>query len=173
MAEADALILDCDVVDRVRSWDSELVFSCARDVSSALWFWPSGSSGLPLLPRSPGSLGSVGESCGMGTPLGLISNVGKPGSFIQVPQPMIDLNRPEQPDLTGSSGLPPSPSNTIPLWLPIYQTGNMVPLITVVVSEVHEGFEAVKVANPAGGDVIVVPLPLLLAVVGTDEVAEA
>lgn len=109
----------------------------------------------------------------MGTPSGLISKVGKPGIFIQVPQPMVDLKRPEQPVLTGSSGLPPSPFNSIPLCLPIYQTGYIVPWITVVVSEVHEGFEAVDVVNPAGGDVIVVPFPSLLEAVGTEEVPEA
>ena len=86
---------------------------------------------------------------------------------------MLDLNRPEQSGLTGSSGLPPSPFNSIPLCLPRYKTGIMVPWITVVVSEIHEGFEAVSVMNPAGGDVIVVPFPLLLAVVGTEELAEA
>ncbi len=95
----------------------------------------------------------------MGSPSGLISKVGRPGSFIQVPQPMIDLNRPEQPGLAGSSGLPPSPFNSIPLWLPRYKTGYMVPWITVVVSEVHEGFDVVSVVNPSGGDVIVVPFP--------------
>ena len=48
----------------------------------------------------------------------------------------------------------------------------MVPFITVVVSEVHEGFEVTEVLNPAGGEVIVVPFPLLLAVVA-DETSEA
>lgn len=113
------------------------------------------------------------ESCGTGTPLPLILKVPKPGNFIQVQQPISDLNRPEQPDLTGSSGLPPSPSNTIPSCLPRYHTGNMVPFITVVVSEVHKGFAVTEVLNPAGGDVIVVPFPLLSAVVGTEEVSEA
>lgn len=49
----------------------------------------------------------------------------------------------------------------------------MVPFITVVVSEVHKGFAVTEVLNPAGGDVIVVPFPLLSAVVGTEEVSEA
>lgn len=148
-----------------------LVLSCARDVIFALESRSSessGSSGFSSLLETPGSTGSVG-SWGIGTPLPLILKVGKPGIFTQAPQPITDLNRPEQPGLTGSSVLPPSPPNTIPSCLPRYHTGNMVPLITVVVSEVHDGFEAVEVLKSAGGNVIVVPFPLFLAAVDTGD----
>ena len=127
----------------------------------------SGSSGLPLL------AGSVGSSCGIGIPFGLILNTGNPGSFIQVPQSISDLNKPEQPGLTGSLVLPPSPPITIPLWLPRYQTGNMIPFIAVVVSEFHDGFEAAQVLNPIGGDVMVVPFPVMLVVTSAEIVPEA
>lgn len=43
----------------------------------------------------------------------------------------------------------------------------------MLVSDVHKGFEAVKVLNAAGSDVIVVPFPVLLAVTDIEGVAEA
>ena len=49
----------------------------------------------------------------------------------------------------------------------------MVPSIAVVVSEVHNGFEAAQVLNPVGGDVMVVPFPVMLAVTGAEIVPEA
>ena len=116
---------------------------------------------------------SAGSSCGIGIPFGPILKIGKPGNFIQVPQPINDLNKPEQPGLTGSLVLPPSPPSTIPLWLPRYQTGYIVPFIAVVVSEVHDGFEAAQVLNPIGGDVMVVPFPVMVAVSSAEMVPEA
>ena len=49
----------------------------------------------------------------------------------------------------------------------------MVPFIAVVVSEFHDGFEAVQVLNPVGGDVMVVPFPVMLAVSSAEMVPEA
>lgn len=83
----------------------------------------------------------------MGISSGLIPKVGRPDNVIQVPQSMLDLNRSEQPDLMGSLGLPPSPSNLIPLCLRRYKIEIIFSWITVVVSKVHEEFETVKVVN--------------------------
>ena len=49
----------------------------------------------------------------------------------------------------------------------------MVPFIAVVVSELHDGFEAAQVLNPIGGDVMVVPFPVMLAVISAEMVPEA
>ena len=48
----------------------------------------------------------------------------------------------------------------------------MVPFMAVVVSELHDGFEAAQVLNPIGGDVMVVPFPIKLAVSSAEMVPE-
>ena len=48
----------------------------------------------------------------------------------------------------------------------------MLPSIAVVVSEIHDGFEAAQVLNPIGGDVMVVPFSVMLVVSSAEIVPE-